>query len=319
MRFAVHPDRMHAPSAARGTRRRTRTRRAWCWNHGDRTAATVVPAIGYSAGPSRASSIGTGAGPREAARRRATAPDGSKIASDHCTIGPIASANTTVPSPTVPPRRNPTTSTVKFEARPRSPDREAEPVVETRHQAVPRAGAEIGGQVKARRDADRHDAERHHRELRREVGRRRQERQGGVRGNADQDDVENGSDARLLPKRQPHEQDRDAQDDRHGPERDARLARDALVEHLPRTEPLARRRHQRNPDAEQQETDEQLRQLPRHRPREPAITHRRDRNGPQARSGTAAPDAAPRAVSPSARCSSSSWAPPPRSPAPSSC
>ena len=69
----------------------------------------------------------------------------------------MASANTTVPMPTVPPSSQPTASTVISIAGPDQPDRAAGAPGQPGHQPVARAGAEVRADV----HAGRHTAQQH--------------------------------------------------------------------------------------------------------------------------------------------------------------
>ena len=81
-----------------------------------------------------------------------------------CTTGPIVRANTTVPTPTVPPRAQPTASaasSIPVRTTRTEPQRRATPG----HDPVPRSRAETGADVEADADAGDADAAEQHRPL----------------------------------------------------------------------------------------------------------------------------------------------------------
>ncbi|KAG1256704.1 hypothetical protein G6F68_009646 [Rhizopus microsporus] len=86
------------------------------------------------------------------------------------------------------------------------PDRPAGAGVQAGHQAIARARAELGADVQAGGKGDQQHAGAEHRQLPAEADGRRQQPQPELRGRADQQHVEHGADARLLPQWPPQQQ-----------------------------------------------------------------------------------------------------------------
>ena len=172
--------------------------------------------------------------------------------------------------------------TVDLDGGPRAPDRPAEAEVQPGHEPVARPGPEVRGEVEAAADRDRHDAGEHHEELLRLAGDRRQDPERDVGRRPDEHDVDDRPDARPLAERVPGEQDRDAQQDAHGAELEPGELRDALVERLPRPEAHARLGHERDPDAEHDQPDDEPGEPRQHDARRPAGC---GRGGPGGRGG----------------------------------
>jgi hypothetical protein len=92
-------------------------------------------------------------------------------------------------------------------------------------------------------------------------GRRRRGRENGegaVDGQPDDDDVADRAHARQLPQRDPGQQHERAHGDRDGAERPAQVAGEALVQHVPRHDPERRAHQQRHRGAVEREPDVEL-------------------------------------------------------------
>ncbi len=106
---------------------------------------------------------------------------------------------------------------------PRRPDRPAEACAQPRHEAVTRAGTEVGADVQARGDGDEHHAEEEHEHLQREPVDRGKDGERRLHARADEQDVREGADARLLTQGDPQQQNEEADDVRDPPDPDAGL------------------------------------------------------------------------------------------------
>ena len=125
----------------------------------------------------------------------------------------MRTANRTVPMPTVPPSSQPIDEDGDLDERAAHPDRPAEARVQSGHQSVARTRAEARADVEPRGDA-------------RPAGCRRAARRSGaarpligrhdpqhdLHAGADEQDVRDRADARLLPERDPQQQHEEADD-----------------------------------------------------------------------------------------------------------
>ena len=171
----------------------------------------------------------------------------------------MPNAYSTVPTPTVPPRSQPTASTRGFDRRADQPHRKAGAHHESGHQAVARAGAQRGADVEDRAERVEHNRAHHHRDAHRKRGRRRQQPQPGVDGDRDDDDVGDRADARPVPQRNPGQQHRDT--DHRGRDADghAGVTGQSLVEDVPRVQAQPGTHHHGHREAVAAQTDEQRR------------------------------------------------------------
>ena len=169
-----------------------------------------------------------------------------------CTTGPIVSAKTTVPMPTVPPRAQPTASARQLDPGPDEPDR-APAAGHPGHDPVPRSRAETGADVEADADAGDADAAEQHRPLLHGPARLRQPGQHQIHDRPDEHRVEDRPDAGPLAQRDPHEQEHEPGDDGDHADRQPGPVADALVEDVPRVEAEVGLHEQREADAAQHE------------------------------------------------------------------
>ena len=153
------------------------------------------------------------------------------------TTGPIPTAKTSVPIPTVPPSRKPTTSTAISSPVRGGSEPDAEPQRGDEHQRVARAGAERGADVERRPDAEAGE---------READQRDSDAERLLRESVDpvepgQRDHEGADENRVQkrPEPDPGAQPPDEHEHDHGDEQvggsegDAELLGKALVEHVP--------------------------------------------------------------------------------------
>ena len=92
----------------------------------------------------------------------------------------------------------------------------------------------------------------------------RQQRERGIHCEADDDDVADGAEARPLAQRDPQQEHRGADDNRHGAQREVDPPGQALVEHVPRHVAELGADEQGHRDAVQREAGVELGQAPDH-------------------------------------------------------
>jgi hypothetical protein len=145
------------------------------------------------------------------------------------TSGPIASAYTTVPTPTDPP----SSQDHHFDESPGHPDRPSGAPGQAGHESVPGTGAEACADVAGGRDRVQDHGATEHRDLPAEVGKLRNERQADVREHTHQNGVAQRAESGPLLQRNPQQEHQEADDDHHNADAQSRPARNALVEHVP--------------------------------------------------------------------------------------
>ena len=128
------------------------------------------------------------------------------------------------------------------------------------HEPVPGPGSEAGADVQAGGDPVEDDAPEHYHDLSRETVHGGHGGEHQVDHEADDDDVRESAEPGALTKRNPQQQDGDPDDDRPGTDPQAELARETLVEDVPRVEAEPGQQQHRAADAEQDEPDVELNQ-----------------------------------------------------------
>jgi len=126
---------------------------------------------------------------------------------------------------------------------------ETELLVQAQHQPIARTRAELGREIKRTADADHHHPAQHQRPLCNRAFRVRDEIQRHVGHRSDAEHIEDRTDSRLLPERQPEQHDRRADDHGRGADPQPRLLGDALMEGVPRAEAQIGAHHHGNRQA----------------------------------------------------------------------
>ena len=139
----------------------------------------------------------------------------------------------------------------EFDGRPGSPDRTSRTGGGAGHEPIARTGPKVRREVDRTPEPDDHDAAQHQGELGRNGDGGRDEGDRDVGGGPDEDDVQERPQPGPLAERPPQREDRDAEEDAHGPDLQAEMVGDALVERLPRPEAQARLDHHRDAHAEE--------------------------------------------------------------------
>ena len=192
------------------------------------------------------------------------------------TAGPIPSANTTVPIPTVPPRTNPTTSDSDLDPRPRDADPHPESPGRDEHQRVSRPGAHRRSDVEGRADAEAEQRNSPPDEIRTP----RLSSESALTGSSAVRAITNVPTSSAFsrvpspivrtkpPDEREHEHRHDDVGDTEG---DTQLLREALVQHVPRRQAELRLEEADDPHGAEEE--------PEHEPGEPRHRSRREGQG----------------------------------------
>ena len=167
---------------------------------------------------------------------RALPPTAPAIASPWATADPMRTANRTVPSPTVPPRSQPTTRTTSSMPEPHPTDGPPCAQVDPRHPAVARPGSEVGGQVEPATQTDEADPEQDEGELGGPLIRSGDEGHTHLQRHRDHDCVGDRAEPRPLAQRDPQQEDQCAHQegrhaDRHGQDRGQSLGQNGPGAH----------------------------------------------------------------------------------------
>jgi len=132
------------------------------------------------------------------------------------------------------------------------------------HQPVTRAGSESRPDVQPAAGTERHDARRQHCAAYDDVVHLRYVRPDEIDDDADEDGVEDGADTWPDAQGDPGQQNEEAEEHDDGPDRDARPAADALVQHIPRGQTELGIDDRGEPDAAHHESDHAARQTLEH-------------------------------------------------------
>ena len=159
--------------------------------------------------------------------------------------------------------RDPRGERPELDRRAHDADAEARAPRADEHQRVARAGAEIGADVEGGRGPDQPDPDDEERDAHRQpvVGERveRMDRRQALDDRADEHRVRDGAGAGPAAERPRDEEDDHGDRDVRDPERERRVLRDPLVEHVPRREAELRVEDEHDPEREQEEPGDEAR------------------------------------------------------------
>jgi hypothetical protein len=137
-------------------------------------------------------------------------------------------------------------------------DRPARAADQPGHQAVTGAGAELGSDVEGAGQTVEHYSGQKHCETQSEAVGGREDGEGEVADDADQDDVGDRAEAWHLAQWDPEKQNEEADDDHDRAEGQRRVQRDSGMQDVPRVQPEGGSEHHRHRPAVQDEADGEL-------------------------------------------------------------